>query len=191
MTRSMLDESCCCLSLEPPIIVVHQHNSAQLYCCAGPVPVRFALLLPMSGSWLGGPLVAGAAAVAVQRVNADKKLLPGRVFEYSWADSGCSAKQGLKAMGEMLVGESFNEAHIHVVIGPACSVTCEATSSLSGAANIPQISWGCLSPTLSNKDEYDLVLEHVAALPTLCCCFQVAVHIGCVGRVELSRVELS
>ena len=51
----------------------------------------------------GGPQVAGAAALAVEQVNADKNLLPGRVLEYNWRDSGCSAKQGLKAMGELLV----------------------------------------------------------------------------------------
>ena len=60
--------------------------------------------MPMSGSWDAGKRVAGAAALAVERVNADKTLLPGRRLGYSWADSGCSAKQGLAAMGELLGG---------------------------------------------------------------------------------------
>ena len=33
--------------------------------------------MPLSGSWDGGKRVAGAAALAVERVNADKALLPG------------------------------------------------------------------------------------------------------------------
>ena len=38
------------------------------------------------------------------------------VLKFSWADSGCSAKQGLKAMGELLRGRS----RIDAVIGPGC-----------------------------------------------------------------------
>ena len=55
--------------------------------------VHLALLLDMSGSWDIGLRIAGAAALAVARVNADKTLLPGRLMQYSWADSGCSAQQ--------------------------------------------------------------------------------------------------
>ena len=85
-----------------------------------------------------GPRIAGAAALAVERVNAQKTLLLGRVLEYSWADSGCSAKQGLAAMGELQNGVS----KIDAVVGPGCSAACEVTSHLSGGQSIPQISWG-------------------------------------------------
>jgi hypothetical protein len=64
----------------------------------------------MSGLWDGGKRVAGAAALAVERVNANKALLPGRRLEYGWADSGCSAQQGLAAMGELLRGASKVDA---------------------------------------------------------------------------------
>ena len=74
--------------------------------------------MPMSGSWDGGKRVAGAAALAAERVNADEALLPGQRLEYSWADSGCSAQQGLEAMGKLL-----SEAHrIYAVIGPWSSL---------------------------------------------------------------------
>ena len=109
--------------------------------------------MPVTGSWNIGPQVAGAAALAVEEVNADTSLLPGSVLEYSWADSGCSPKQGLAAMGELL-GEGVR---ISAVIGPACSAACEVTSYLSSGQSLPQISWGCVSPTLSNKNEYGLV----------------------------------
>ena len=109
--------------------------------------------MPLSGSWDGGKRVAGAAALAVERVNADKTLLPGRRLEYGWADSGCSAQEGLEAMGELLGGASTVDA----VIGPGCSAACEVTSYLSGGQKIPQISWGCLASSLSNKEKYHLV----------------------------------
>ena len=59
----------------------------------------------MTGSW-PVPETAGAAALAVQTVNDDDTLLPGHSLEYSWADSGCSPSKGLKAMGELLIGET-------------------------------------------------------------------------------------
>ena len=89
----------------------------------------------MSGAWAVGPQIAGAAELAVQQVNADKALLPGHVLEYSWADSGCSPKDGLVAMGELL----GRQGRIDTVIGPGCSAACEVTSYLSGGQNIPQV----------------------------------------------------
>ena len=109
--------------------------------------------MPLSGSRDGAKRVAGAAALAVERVNTNKAMLPGRRLEYGWADSGCSAQEGLEAMGELLRGASKVDA----VIGPACSSACEVTSYLSGGQGIPQISWGCLASSLSNKEKYRLV----------------------------------
>ena len=124
-------------------------------------PIHFALLMPFSGLWDIGRRIAGAAELAVERVNADKSLLPGHRLEYRWADSGCSAQQGLTAMGELLGGTSKVDA----VIGPGCSSACEVTSYLSAGQRIPQISWGCASPELSNKDKYPLVrLSHLVCL---------------------------
>ena len=98
-------------------------------------------------------LIGGAAALAVERVNADKSLLPSRRLEYSWADSGCSAQQGLAAMGELLAGGS----RIDAVIGPGCSSACEVSSYLSGGQGIPQVSYACTAGSLSNNDQHPLV----------------------------------
>ena len=73
--------------------------------------INLALLLPFTGSWSGGSRVAGAAALAVQHVNVDKVLLPGHILQYSVEDSGCSAQQGLTAIGELLAGESRIDAY--------------------------------------------------------------------------------
>ena len=67
--------------------------------------VHLALLIPITGVFLsgaGGNRIIGAAPLAIARVHADKTLLPGRVLEYRWADSGCSAAKGLTAMGKVL-----------------------------------------------------------------------------------------
>jgi ABC-type branched-subunit amino acid transport system substrate-binding protein len=115
----------------------------------------------MSGPWDGGKRVAGAAALAVERVNANKALLPGRRLEYHSADSGCSAQQGLAAMGELLGGAS----RVDAVIGPGCSSACEVTSYLAGGQGTPQISWGCLASSLSNKEEHRLVSPFAVVSP--------------------------
>ena len=101
-------------------------------------PVRFALMIPTSGAWSVGHQIAGAAALAVETVNANTTLLPKRTLVYEWANSGCSAQQGLAAMGDLLQGEM----HIDAVIGPGCSSACEVTSYLSDGQAVPQISWG-------------------------------------------------
>ena len=107
-----------------------------------------------------GRRIAGAAAIAAEKVNADKALLPGRWLEYTWADSGCSAQQGLVAMGELLGRAS----RVDAVIGPGCSSACEVTSYLSGGQKIPQISWGCTAVSLSNKEKYRLVRHPLLSL---------------------------
>ena len=123
-------------------------------------PIHFALLLPLTGSWDAGLRIAGAAALAVAKVNADNALLRGRRLEYSWADSGCSAQEGLAAMGVLLT----RERRIDAVIGPGCSSACEVTSHLSGGQGLAQISWGCTSPKFSDKNRYQLVCASIATL---------------------------
>ena len=103
-------------------------SALRLSVLAAEEPVNFALLMPFSGSSDIGKFIAGAAVLAVERVNADKALLRGRRLEYHWADSGCSAQQGLAAMGELLGGPS----RVDAVIGPACSTACEVTSYIAG-----------------------------------------------------------
>ena len=50
-------------------------------------PHKRAMQMPFSGSWDGGKRVVGAAALDVDKINANKALL-----EYSCADSRCSAR---------------------------------------------------------------------------------------------------
>ena len=135
--------------------------------CLADKPIHFALLMPFSGSWNVGHRVAGAAPLAVEKINANKALLPGRWLEYSWADSGCSAQKGLAAMGELLRGAS----RIDAVVGPACSSACEVTSYLASGQDLPQISWGCAASSLSSKERHRLVgLPSVVSSSTMMHC---------------------
>ena len=96
--------------------------------------------MDMSGLTKKGRRIAGAAELAVQQVNADKTLLPGHTLDYLWGDSGCSPKQALVAMGELL----HDKTHVSAVIGPGCSSACKVTSYLGAG----QVSCLLLFPAL-------------------------------------------
>ena len=110
-------------------------NSTDTPLDVSETPVRFVLLIPITGLTQWGHQLARAAEIAVRQVNADKMLLPRHVLEYNWRDSGCSAKKGLAAMGDLL-----GTSQIDAVIGPACEETCKITGYLSGGRNMTQIS---------------------------------------------------
>ncbi len=81
--------------------------------------IRLGVLLPMSGSWAAGRTIAGAASMAIERINSDPTLLGGArrrrpvVAELKWLDSGCSAGKGLESMMELLA-----DPKVAAVIGP-------------------------------------------------------------------------
>ena len=129
-------------------------------------PVYLAVLLDLSGTWqLEG---AGAAAMAVDRVNEDKELLPGHVLKYSWEDSGCSPQVGLEAIGKLL--QCNDTVKYDAVIGPGCTSACKQTSYLSAGQNLAQISWGCtnfnfLATDRKKRPVKTLDLPHRGRLP--------------------------
>ena len=117
----------------------------------------------MSAIWELGPRIAGAARIAVEKVNDNKTLLPDHLLSFTWADSGCSSQRALAAlwytMGTLLDGSDGPSSGFNAVIGPGCSEACEVTSYLAGGLStggIPQISYGCSAPSLSNKTKHQL-----------------------------------
>ena len=103
--------------------------------CLADEPIHFALLIPFSGLWDGGKRIAGAAALAVERINSDNVMLPGHMLEYHWADSGCSAQQGLVAMGELLGGANRVDAVIGMQLPITASILLLRASSLPIASS--------------------------------------------------------
>jgi ABC-type branched-subunit amino acid transport system substrate-binding protein len=71
------------------------------------------ILLPMTGSWPVGRTIAGAAALAVERINTDASLLRGKRLKFTWLDDGCSSSQGQRSMTDLL-----RDSNITAVIGP-------------------------------------------------------------------------
>ena len=77
--------------------------------------------------------IAGALPLAVDRVNEDASLLPGRKLDFRWRDSGCSASAALQGLGSL---QSGGDHPIDAVIGPGCSVACEPTGYLTAGVRL-------------------------------------------------------
>ena len=75
--------------------------------------VKIGLLLPITGPWKAGRTIPGAAALAVQRINADPSLLGGMRVEYVYVDAGFTAAAGTEAALRLLAMKG-----IDAVFGP-------------------------------------------------------------------------
>jgi ABC-type branched-subunit amino acid transport system substrate-binding protein len=64
--------------------------------------LKIGLLLPITGSWKAGRTIPGAAALAVQAINADPSLLGGMRVEYVYVDAGFTAAAGTEAAFKLL-----------------------------------------------------------------------------------------
>ena len=103
-----------------------------------------------------GRSIVGAVALAVNAVNDDPMLLPGRTLQYVLRDSECMASVGSSELAHLLETPP-NRDPIRALIGPGCNSACEVTAVLTDGADIPQISPMCDSPVLSDKQLYPTV----------------------------------
>ena len=70
--------------------------------------LKLGLLLPVSGSWTAGRTIAGAAALAVKRINDDAGLLGGMRVEYVWVDAGFTVSAGNEAIAKLLANKDID-----------------------------------------------------------------------------------
>jgi hypothetical protein len=77
------------------------------------VVVHLGVLLPLSGSWQRGRTIAGAAVLAVERINLDASLLPGSHIRHELLDAGCNVSQGITSLLTLL-----DNSELSAVIGP-------------------------------------------------------------------------
>jgi len=122
-TSHHANSTLCCRYYQLPTDVIWPGGNK-----GAPIPedlLALGLLLPVTGSWRGGRTIAGAAALAVQRINADSSLLGGMRVEYAWADAGCGVKSGVDALA-MLLGSNRLDA----VIGPGAHASASLLASV-------------------------------------------------------------
>ena len=93
--------------------------------------VRLGLLLPPSAI---GKTIAGAASLAIERINNSSALLPGVRLEYEWSDSGCSAATAISQLSAML--NSMPYRTLDITSGnrdeAACRWQCSCSSAEKG-----------------------------------------------------------
>ena len=112
--------------------------------------VRLGVLLPVSGAWPVGGMIAGALSLAIDAVNTNALLGEHIKLAYVWRDAGCEANEAMASLSVML----DRDGPIHAVVGPGCSMGCESTAYLSAGLELPHISFSCASDLLSNRETY-------------------------------------
>ncbi len=89
--------------------------------------LKLGLLLPITGSWKAGRTIPGAAALAVQRINADPSLLGGMRVEFVFEDVGCGTYRAVSGVQKLL-----SDPKIDAVFGPGMP-PCRIVSAANGA----------------------------------------------------------
>ena len=121
--------------------------------------VNLAVLIPTTGSWPIGRSIAGAMSVAIDYVNSGD-LLPNRTLVGMWNDTRCHAGTGL---GEVINLRMRLWQDLHAIIGAGCDTVCEPVGLLATYWNLPMVSWGCQSHSLSSKEDYPTTARTVGS----------------------------
>ena len=111
--------------------------------------ITMGYLVPWEYGWPVGGTMGSAIDVAIKEIK-NRGLLPGYDFQWVLRDSQCAPQKGM----EMAVDVWSSVPDLDVMIGPACSVVCTPVSLLAAAWNIPVVSYGCASSSLSDTDQY-------------------------------------
>ncbi len=102
--------------------------------------------IPWERGWTVGGTIGSAIVLGIKEVE-KRQLLPGYDVEWVWGDTYCEPRQGMQVAVNM-----WNSVQdLDALIGPVCSIVCLPVSLLATAWNIPLVSWGCTSPSLSDK----------------------------------------
>ncbi|XP_067676189.1 gamma-aminobutyric acid type B receptor subunit 1-like [Haliotis asinina] len=108
-------------------------------------------LFPMDGdSWPGGAAIKIATEIALEHVNAMDNMLVGYNLNLIWNNTRCHAGTGVDSMYRNL----YSPPTKIIIYGPGCSFVTEATAQSSFMWNLVQMSWGSVSPSLSDKTRF-------------------------------------
>ncbi|XP_023931696.1 guanylate cyclase 32E-like [Lingula anatina] len=166
------------------------------------VTVNLGVLIPWTGSWPAGRRSASAVIIAVEDLNADLIILPGRTVRFSWMDTNCNAHKGLEAAVSLF--DHFTEISphthyeddgdhsqkLHAYIGGACDEVCEPVGLWAGVMNIPMVSYGCSASKLSNKVQFPTFVRTVGPYAKIArmfwhiCAYFKWNHVGILASTE-------
>lgn len=113
--------------------------------------LNIGLMIPTSGGWIAPTHIIPGADIAIETINNDSSILPNYKLYTTLVNSGCTTKDSLTVMADLWKNK---QQPVRTFIGPACSVGCEPGGILAAAWNVPMVSWGCASPSLSDKKKF-------------------------------------
>ena len=126
--------------------------------------IKMGIFLPFTGSWPGGPKMASAILIAMDKVNNDPYWLQGHNLTFVVEDGRCEAKSSLEILVDYYTKEN---PKVDVYIGPGCSVGCVPGAYIAAHWNIPMVSWGCVASLLSDKTLYPYFVRTVGTFTGL------------------------
>lgn len=114
------------------------------------------LMVSWTGKWDEGKNIAGAAVMAVNDINNNRTLLPGKKLELLIKDDACKAITSIgatEAFHNRRVNDKGKDKRVgvDVYVGPYCSDGCVPSGLLAAYYKEPMISYSCSSKELSNK----------------------------------------
>ena len=126
--------------------------------------LRIAVLVPAFGTLPSSRSLIAAADVAVKGLNERAaSLLAGKQLMYEYREVKCDSSASAAAISILL-----EEGPLDAVIGGFCSTGCESSAFLTAGRDIPQISYGCTSAALSDKEKYPTVRSPLSEFVLAC-----------------------
>lgn len=121
------------------------------------INIKLGINVPFTGTWPGGPKMASAVLIAIDKVNNDPSWLPGYHLTYAMKDSMCDEKHSIANLIDFRLEQPVADAFI----GPGCSVGCLPGGHIADHWNVPMVAWGCAASALSDKTLYPTFVRTV------------------------------
>jgi ABC-type branched-subunit amino acid transport system substrate-binding protein len=132
--------------------------------CGAANTLRIAVLVPPFGTLPSSRSLIAAADVAVKGLNERAaSLLAGKQLLYDYREVKCDSFASTAAISILL-----EQGPLDAVIGGFCSTSCESSAFLTAGRDIPQISYGCTSAALSDKEKYPTVRSPLSGFVLAC-----------------------
>ena len=128
-------------------------NSDDSVTAQSPNDVRIGVILPYDGPYLWSvPLTKPAIDYAVEYVNNQPDLLPGKRLKINLGNSKCS-----ETAGPLVAIDMYYTSRADVFLGPACDYAVAPVARFSPHWDIPIITSGALVNAFKDKGTYELL----------------------------------
>ena len=103
-------------------------------------------------------MVKSVMSIFNQDINADPNVLTGHTMSFLHGNSGRDSPHVALVTATKLLSEAKSAGTIVGWLGPFWSSSCEVTQGLFSHLNQPQLSYGCVGPSLSSKEDFPVKL---------------------------------